>query len=617
MYDTRPIPREVGGIPEKYLSLGKCCEGVDLRIVSRETGEACRSTEPGLLQLRGPTVFREYYNNPQATDESFMAGWFTTGDGAVLDLDGNLHIVGRQKDQININGIKYPTIDVEHFIEAGGIDGVTRSTALVCPMRVQGGDTETYAVFYLHQTAAVHDKICPDDASLLQKCNRAVRHRCILFCSQAPQVVLPLPPACFTRTTLGKVSRDALLRGYLAGEHRALEERLHSFSFDDEPLGPWDQAVANVTAQVIGVGLVPTLSRSTSLFDLGMSSMHLVQLKFRLQAALHIPDIPIIDLLRHPELGQLGDYLMQAGTGRRVTTSESCYNPLVCLTPHGSKPAVFLVHPGVGEVLVFMNLANALEGHPLYALRARGFNEGEELFHSFEEMVDEYVNAIVLQDPEGPYYIGGYSFGGAVAFEMAKLLEAKGRRVAWLGILNLPPFIQSRMRELCWTEVLINLFMFVALIPPSTVDATREMLSATFPELVNVDTGPEASAPVIDWMLSRSDQARLQDLQLHPHHLQQWLRVAYGLTCLGRTYRPTGTIRETHFTVFCATPLPSMGTRESYKATQLASWRDFTEGHFELVDVDGEHYTMLSETHVRSFATHIISVLDRASTHLP
>lgn len=66
-------------------------------------------------------------------------------------------------------------------------------------------------------------------------------------------------------------------------------------------------------------------------------------------------------------------------------------------------------------------------------------------------------------------------------------------------------------------------------------------------------------------------------------------------------------------TVFCAVPLPSLGTREEYKQQRLSRWRTFTQSPFELVDVDGEHYTMLSENHVVSFAKKLRATLSRAT----
>jgi len=74
-------------------------------VVDSDTGKDLPSGEMGQLQIRGPTVFTEYYGNKRATAESFTTdGWFITGDLAQLDGGGNLSLVGRGKDCINING---------------------------------------------------------------------------------------------------------------------------------------------------------------------------------------------------------------------------------------------------------------------------------------------------------------------------------------------------------------------------------------------------------------------------------------------------------------------------------------------------------------------------------
>ncbi|KAH9896814.1 AMP-dependent synthetase and ligase [Cubamyces lactineus] len=612
IYDARPCVREDQSTSESYLSLGLCCPGVELRVVSRDTQTPCRPLEPGRLQLRGPTVFSEYYNDSKATSESFTAdGWFVTGDNAMLDEEGRLHLVGREKDQININGVKYSNVDLEYFISEGDICGLTRSVVFVCPMRVRDSDTETYAVFYRHSEVdiPVDGAIRDDDAQLVTETNHAIRDRCILYCLRGPHVVLPLPGDLFTKTAIGKVSRASLLAAYMSGRFQGLEQKtwLSPPSSHPQNLNSAEETVSRVVAEVMGVD-AGWWMRTTNIFELGMSSMHIVRLKHALQEEFDIKDIPVIDLLRRAELRQLCDYL----TAARSSPPASTYNPVVPLRAQGSKPPLFLVHPGVGEVLVFLGLAKVLDNRPVYALRARGFEDGDEVFSAFSEMVDAYVAAVENVQPAGPYYIAGYSFGGAVAFEMARALESKGKRVAWVGIFNLPPFIQSRMHELTWVEVLLNLFMFVALISPPAVGQVRARLHDAFSEAANSDAEPADSDSLLDWLLEQSDQARLRELQLSPAELQRWVRVAYALTRLGRTYLPTGALRDASVTVFCATPLPSMGTREVYKAKQLSPWSQFCSRGVDFVDVDGEHYTMLSEAHVQSFAAKLTAAMDQS-----
>jgi long-chain acyl-CoA synthetase len=85
---------------ERRLSSGPALCVIDLRVVD-DDGSELPSDERGELQVRGPSMFREYWNKPEATADSFAEdGWFKTGDVAYIDTDGHLFIVDRIKDLI-------------------------------------------------------------------------------------------------------------------------------------------------------------------------------------------------------------------------------------------------------------------------------------------------------------------------------------------------------------------------------------------------------------------------------------------------------------------------------------------------------------------------------------
>ncbi|MEE3068698.1 MAG: class I adenylate-forming enzyme family protein [Actinomycetota bacterium] len=85
---------------ERRLSSGPALCVIDLRVVD-DDGNELQSGERGELQVRGPSMFREYWNKPEATADSFAEnGWFKTGDVAYIDTDGHLFIVDRIKDLI-------------------------------------------------------------------------------------------------------------------------------------------------------------------------------------------------------------------------------------------------------------------------------------------------------------------------------------------------------------------------------------------------------------------------------------------------------------------------------------------------------------------------------------
>jgi len=100
-------------------------------------------------------------------------------------------------------------------------------------------------------------------------------------------------------------------------------------------------------------------------------------------------------------------------------------------------PPLYLV-PGIGGVVLGLSyLAQHLgPDQPLYGLQARGVKDDENPCGSIEEMAAYYIDAVREAQPQGPYFIGGYSFGGIVAFEMARQLRAAGQSVGILAILD-------------------------------------------------------------------------------------------------------------------------------------------------------------------------------------
>ena len=623
IYDTRPVPKFDDLDGPRYLSLGKCCNGIEMRILDSDTGKICSPGDVGHLQIRGPTVFTEYYGNKRATDDSFTNdGWFITGDLAQLDAGGNLSLVGRGKDCININGVKYPTQDVENYVEDAKIKGVLPSYIYVCPMRLEDADTETYGVFYQHDIV-VEAGVDAAQKRAIANANRSIKNACTVFCSLPPHVVLPLPRSSFVKTALGKVSHMQLSKAYLEGKFNDLQAVLEAKDESDvddaadKLTSQSEQLVGEIIGEIFSID-ASSLRRSQSVFDIGASSMHLLRLKQVLQERLLI-SLPTIELLKRPQIGELCDYLSEVLEAEKqgVTQVATKYDPIVCMNTSGSKPPLFLVHPGVGEVLVFVALARQLaDDRPVYAIRARGFDNDDPTFDTFGEMSECYAEAIQRVYPKGPYNIAGYSFGGAVAFEIGKSLEAQGRDVSFIGVLNLPPHIKFRMVELSWAEVLLNIGMFLSLIPSSALNTMRKELKRVFPEVAANDTKPDDPLGPINWLFSNSDQKRLVELDLELGAFTRWVNVGYEINRTGRTFEPQGYVKNALTTIFCAIPLPSMGTRQEFKQNRLSVWKEFSGERFEMIDVDGEHYTMLSEEHVASFATHMRGALRRAESGL-
>ncbi|MPT24104.1 MAG: malonyl-CoA synthase [Starkeya sp.] len=105
--------------------------GVELRVVAPESGEVLGSGEIGMIELRGPNIFKGYWRMPEKTAAEFHDGWFVTGDLGLVGPDGYVQIVGRGKDLVISGGYNVYPKEVETEIDA--LPGVIESAVIGLP----------------------------------------------------------------------------------------------------------------------------------------------------------------------------------------------------------------------------------------------------------------------------------------------------------------------------------------------------------------------------------------------------------------------------------------------------------------------------------------------------
>ncbi|MFF3410943.1 alpha/beta fold hydrolase [Streptomyces sp. NPDC002742] len=576
----------------EFPPLGRPVEGLEIRVaggdgivLSSTRQPGC--TKPGEVQLRGTMVTSGYYGNETATAEAFTDdGWFRTGDLGLLDADGRLTLVGRTKDSIIVNGVNYYSHDLEAALDE--LDGVRRGQIAAFPFRPEGADSEQLAVAFVPADDAT-------DETSLYRTLVAIRSSTIMHWGFRPHLILPVAESSIPRSNLNKILRIQLRAAVEAGDldaaaRRADEVNTRFLGGHVAPEGDAETTLAEVYARVLNIEQVHA---TASFFDLGGTSLDVLRLKLQIQKAFGIDDVPMATLLQTPTVRALARRL----TADREAGGDAAYDPLVPLQVTGDGTPLFCVHPGLGEVLVFVNLAKYFTGdRPFHALRARGFGKGETHFASFDEMVATYVAAIRRTQPDGPYAVAGYSYGGAVAFEIAKRLEAEGDEVKFVGIFNLPPSISGRMNEITFTDGAINLALFLELIDPSDIPD----LTATLRPL------PEADQ--LAYLVDHAPKRRLTELDLTIERFTAWVHLAQSMVHLGRTYEPSGSVERV--TVFYCTPLK--GTKQDWLDQQLRHWARFTRRSNEYIEVDGEHYTLMSPQHVQTFQATLRRELARA-----
>jgi thioesterase domain-containing protein/acyl carrier protein len=194
----------------------------------------------------------------------------------------------------------------------------------------------------------------------------------------------------------------------------------------EAPRDPVELALQQIFEDVLGIHLV---GLRESFFDLGGDSLGAMRLVNSLNAQFKV-NLPMRSLFEYPTIDELA-------VAVRLNCGGNPGGRLVPLQPGGSKQKLFCIHPAGGHVFCYLPLVRELGlDQPVFGLQARGLEEGESLAHSIEEMASEYIEAIRVVQPDGPYQLLGMSSGGLIAYQMARQIKQGGGEVHFLALLD-------------------------------------------------------------------------------------------------------------------------------------------------------------------------------------
>ncbi|NEP28112.1 alpha/beta fold hydrolase, partial [Moorena sp. SIO3I6] len=192
-----------------------------------------------------------------------------------------------------------------------------------------------------------------------------------------------------------------------------------------KPRNETERQIAQIWQDLLEVSQVGIYD---NFFELGGNSLLAVRLMKYIENELG-KSLALSTLFQSPTIEELAAVLRQE--------SISSFSPLFPINPNGSKVPIFCIHPGGGTAFCYFELAKLLgTEQPFYGLQALGIEKGQEPLTRVEDMASLYLSAIREVQPNGPYTLLGWSFGGAVALQMAYELTIQGEQVAFLGLLD-------------------------------------------------------------------------------------------------------------------------------------------------------------------------------------
>ncbi|MCW5254092.1 non-ribosomal peptide synthetase [Streptomyces sp. SHP 1-2] len=545
---------------------------------------------PGELYVAGTGLARGYLGRPDLTADRFLPDpyaaepgerMYRTGDVVRWRPDGNLEFLGRADRQVKIRGLRIELGEVEHAL--------THHPAVrqgVVTVQHAGTPRARLAAYAVAEPAALADG--PLDGERVRQDLAAT-----LPLHMVPSVVTVLEALPLTPN--GKVDLKRLPEPGGAAEQ----------AVRTPPATPTERGLARLWTELLDVP--GPVGAHDSFFALGGNSLNLVRLTTairqefgaspevrRLYLAPTVRGIAaLIDEERaRPDTPAPGG---PHGGGAPDAAGEPTA-PLVPITPPregGTRPALFCVHPAGGAVVPYIPLARLLgPDQPFYGLEAPGLDGGTPP-ERLTDYARRYVAAVRAAQPAGPYHLGGWSVGGAIAAEMAVQLREAGQEVG-------------------------ALLLFDTSLPggdpagSGTLPDEAELLRSFVHDLAGLRERPVPALGLAslralppEERLGRVTEL-LEGAGLVPEGVRDELRARM------RVFLATTRAVLRHRARPLDAPLTLL-TAADEDNVPVARWRALATGDIEHLPVPGNHYTMLQHPRVEVLAETVRRVLDTRS----
>jgi thioesterase domain-containing protein/acyl carrier protein len=334
---------------------------------------------------------------------------YKTGDLGRYAPNGNIEFLDRLDNQVKIRGFRielgeiaatlsqYPAVEKTVVLVREDVPSDKRLVAYIIPKQEAGTSS-------------------PDPANLFTDLRDFLKAKLPEYMIPSAYVLLESLPL----TANGKVDSHAL--------PAPKQTNLAKAATFVPPRDALERQLVQIWEDILDVSPIGV---QDNFFDLGGHSILGIRLMARIDEQFE-KKLPLATLFQAGTIEQLAQILRQENASLP-------WSPLVPIQPNGSQPPFFCIPGAGGNVIYLYYLARHLgSDQPFYGLQAWGLDGQSNPCTKVEQMAAQYIEAIQALQPNGPYLLGGHSYGGLVAFEMARQLLHQGQKVALLAILDTP-----------------------------------------------------------------------------------------------------------------------------------------------------------------------------------
>ncbi len=534
---------------------------------------------PGELYAGGDGVARDYHGAPELTAEKFFpdpfsnepgARMYRTGDRARYLTDGTIEFLGRLDDQVKIRGFRIEPGEIESVL--GRHPGVGRVVVLAA---AEGGASsgKSLAAYIVarHNPAPTADEL-----------RAHVKETLPGYMTPSAFIFLDAIPV----TANGKVDRRAL-----AAPDRAVRV---SEKHGAAPRDHVERQLVDIWKSVLQTGAIGV---TDSFFDLGGHSLLAVRVASKIEK-LFRKRLPLAAFFQAPTVEHLARLL-------REEISLSPWESLLTIQTKGSRPPFFWVHGERSNAVLPRYLH---PDQPLYGLLHQSEDGTPARYKSVEAIASHYLREIRTVQPHGPYFLGGYCFGGMVAFEMAQQLTLLHENVALVALLapSTPysgrsnGFNRSPVRSRTWRgEVSRHLKNLEQLEPAEK----RTYVLARAKNRI-----ARAFSPVVNPVRKSLQKAACAVI----------LRLGYPIPLFLRNFYILDVYRQA-MRRYCAKPYGGsvvLFLPDSHLDHSRRAWCELSTEKAGVIEFPGEHTDILQESEVKTWAEPLSSLLDAAQTQI-